>query len=126
MAGVSFITYKGVKILYQDFSSLHSDEEGFALMKIGREIIDQQPEKSVLALFNIKNTNFTPTRTQALKEYTKANTPYIKMAAVCGVDGLKEIIYRSIIAFTGRKNLVIRKTLEEAKDFLVDYHDKNP
>jgi len=126
MAGMSFITHKGVRILYEDFASVSTDEEGLALLKKGREIIDQQPEKSVLALFNIKNTNFTPTRTKALKEYAKANTPYVKMAVVCGVDGLKEIVYRSIIAFTGRKNLVICKTLEEAKDFLVDYHDKNP
>lgn len=126
MAGMSFITHKGVRILYEDFESVATEEEGLALLKKGREIIDQQPEKSVLALLNVKNTKFSPTVTQALKEYAKANTPYIKMAALYGIDGLKEILYRSVIAFTGRKNLVICKTLEEAKDFLVDYHYKNP
>jgi hypothetical protein len=34
------------------------------------------------------------------------------------VEGLKEVIYRGILAFTGRKNIVLFKTLEEAKDHL--------
>jgi len=31
---------------------------------------------------------------------------------------LKEIIFKSVLAFTGRKNLVLCKSLEEAKDVL--------
>ncbi|MGB5218092.1 MAG: hypothetical protein WBN66_07320 [Smithella sp.] len=63
MAGISFITHKGVKILYED-------------------------------------------------------APYIKCAAVYGVDGLKEVVFKSVLAFTGRNNLVLCKTLEEGKDYL--------
>lgn len=126
MAGMSFITHKGVRILYEDFESVSTDEEGLALLKKGREIIDQQPEKSVLALLNVKNTKFSPTVTQALKEYAKLNTPYMKFAALYGIEGLKEILFRSVMLFTGRKNIASFKTLEEAKDFLVAYHLKNP
>jgi len=50
----------------------------------------------------------------------KANTPYIKCSAVYGVEGLKEVIFNGILSFTGRKNLVLFKTLEEAKDFLAN------
>jgi hypothetical protein len=121
MAGMSFITHKGVRILYEDFSSVVNEDEALALMKKGREIIDQQPEKSVLALLNVKDTKFNPDVTKALKEYAKLNTPYMKFAAVYGIEGLKEILFKSVIAFTGRKNIAVFKTLEEAKDFLVDY-----
>ncbi len=124
MAGVSFITYRGVRILYEDFSSVDNEDEALALLKKGREIIDQQPEKSVLALLNVKDTKFNPKVTNALKEYAKANVPYIKFAAVYGIEGLKEILFRSVITFTGRKNLALFKTLEEAKDFLVDNNYK--
>jgi hypothetical protein len=126
MAGVSFIMHRGVKILYEDFSSVDNENEAFALLKKGREIIDQQSEKSVLALLNVKDTKFSPTVTKALKEYAKANTPYMKFAAVYGIEGLKEILYRSVITFTGRKNIALFKTLEDAKDFLADYNYKNP
>lgn len=126
MAGVSFIIHKGARILYEDFASMNNDEEELAILKKGREIIDQQPEKSVLALLNVKNTNFSPKVTQTLKEYAKANTPYMKFAAVYGIEGLKEILFKSVMLFTGRKNIAIFKTLEEAKDFLADYNQKNP
>jgi hypothetical protein len=118
MAGVSFITHNGVRILYEDFSSLNNTEELLAFIEQAKTIIHQQPEKSVLALVNVKDSKFDNSVSSALKELAKSNEPYMKCAAVYGVEGLKEIIYRAILAFTGRKNLVLFKNLEEAKDFL--------
>ena len=117
MAGVSFIMHKGVKILYEDFSQV-KPEEVLALIEKAKTIIHKEPLNSILALVNVKDTHFDMTITTALKDFTKSNTPYIKFAAVYGVEGLKEVIYRGILAFTGRKNIVLFKTLEEAKDHL--------
>ncbi|HPH55504.1 MAG TPA: hypothetical protein PLL41_06490, partial [Smithella sp.] len=54
----------------------------------------------------------------AARDFAKANTPYVKYTAIYGVEGLQEVIFRGIITFTGRKNIVLVKTLEEGKEFL--------
>ncbi|HQC20188.1 MAG TPA: hypothetical protein PLR13_12410 [Smithella sp.] len=117
MQEITFITYKGVKILYEDLENAKS-EEVVPWIERAKAVIRSQPEKSVLALLNVKNAKFDTEVTTALKEFAKGNDPYIKFAAVYGIEGLKEIIFKSVLTFTGRKNLVLCKTLEEAKDIL--------
>lgn len=73
----------------------------------------------MLALVNVKDAKFDTSVTSALKEFVKANKPYIKFAAVFGVEGLKEIIFKSVLTFSGRKNIAVFNTLEEANDHLV-------
>jgi hypothetical protein len=120
MPEVSFISYKGLRILYEDFSNGKPDDILPSIEK-AKAVIASQPKKSVLALVNVKGAGFDMSVTAALKEFVKGNEPYMKCAAVYGVEGLKEVIFKSILAFTGRKNLVLCKTLEEGKDFLVRY-----
>ena len=120
MPEVSFITHKGIKILYENFENGKLDEM-IPLLEKAKAVIRSQPEKSVLALFNCKGGHFDKSVTDNLKEFVKGNEPYIKCAAVYGVEGLKEIIFKSVIMFTGRKNIALFKTLEEAKDYLVNY-----
>ena len=117
MKDITFITHNGVKILYEDLENAQL-EEVIPWIERNKGVIRSQPEKSVLALLNVKNAKFDSAVTTALKNFAKGNEPYIKFAAVYGIEGLKEIIFKSILAFTGRKNLVLCKTLEEAKDVL--------
>ena len=117
MAGISFIMHKGVRILYEDVSNSKTDEI-LSFIEGAKAIIASQPKNSILALVNVKDASFDTTITTALKNFMKANAPYIKCAAVYGVDGLKEVVFKGVLAFTGRKNLVLCKTLEEGKDYL--------
>jgi len=119
MPEVSFITHKGVKILYENFESGKPDEI-IPWIEKAKVVIFSQPQSSILALVNVKGASFDMSVTAALKEFVKGNEPYMKCAAVYGVEGLKEVIFRSILVFTGRKNLVLCKTIEEGKDFLVE------
>jgi hypothetical protein len=118
MPEVSFITHKGIKILYENFEN-GKPNEIITWIEKAKAIIRIQHEKSVLALVNVKGASFDMSVTAALKEFVKGNEPYMKCAAVYGVEGLKEVIFNGILAFSGRKNLVLCKTLEEGKDFLV-------
>jgi hypothetical protein len=118
MPEVSFITHKGVQILYENFENGKPIEIIPSIEK-AKAVIHSQPPKSILALVNVKGAVFDMSVTAALKDFVKGNEPYMKCAAVYGVEGLKEVIFRSVLAFSGRKNLVICKTLEEGKDFLV-------
>jgi hypothetical protein len=118
MPEVKFIAHKGVKILYENFEN-GKPEEILPWIEKAKAVIRSQPEKSVLALVNVKDAKFDMSVTAALKDFVKGNEPYMKCAAVYGVEGLKEVIFRSVLAFSGRKNLILCKTLEEGKDFLV-------
>lgn len=120
MPEVSFVTHKGVQILYENFENGRPNEI-IPWIEKAKAIIRSQPEKSVLALVNVKGAGFDMSVTAALKDFVKGNEPYIKCAAVYGVEGLKEVIFKSILTFSGRKNLVLCKTLEEGKDFLVNF-----
>jgi hypothetical protein len=120
MPDVSYVTHKGVRILYEDFEG-GTPEEIIPCIEKAKGFIRSQPEKSVLALVNVKNAKFDMSVTSALKDFVKGNEPYIKCAVVYGVEGLKEVIFRSVLTFTGRKNLILCKTIEEGKDYLADY-----
>jgi hypothetical protein len=122
MPEISFITHKGVKILYENFENGKPDEI-IPWIEKAKSVIRSQPEKSVLAIVNVKGANFDMSVTASLKEFVKGNTPYMKCAVVYGVDGLKEIIFRSVLTFSGRKNLAMAKSLDEAKDFLINYKE---
>ena len=117
MPEVSFITHKGVQILYENFENAKRDEI-LPWMEKTKDIIRSQHEKSVLGLVNVKGASFDPSVIAALKEFVKGNEPYMICAAVYGVEGLKEVIFSSVLAFSRRKNLVLCKTLEEGKDYL--------
>jgi hypothetical protein len=120
MAGISFITHQGVRIIYEDYSQCKTDEV-LALLEQAKKIIKSQPEKSVLALANVKGASFDNRVTDAFKQFGKESAPYVKCSAVYGIEGLKEIVFRGVLIFTGRKNIVVSKSLEEAKDFLVNF-----
>lgn len=122
MPAVSFITHKGVQILYENFENGKVDEI-LPWIEKAKAVIRSQPEKSVLAIVNVKGASFDMSVTSALKEFVKGNTPFMKCAVVYGVDGLKEIIFRSILTFSGRKNLTLAKTLDEAKEYLINYKE---
>ena len=102
MQEVTFLTHKGVRILYEDLENAKSDEV-LPWIERAKGVIRSQPEKSVLALLNVKNAKFDTEVTAALKEFAKGNEPYVKFAAVYGIEGLKEIIFKSVLTFTGRK-----------------------
>jgi hypothetical protein len=120
MPEVNFITHKGVQILYENFEN-GKVTEILPWIEKAKTIIRTQPEKSVLAVVNVKGANFDMSVTAALKDFVKGNEPYMKCAVVYGVEGLKEVIFRSVISFSGRKNLALARSLDEAKDFLLDY-----
>jgi hypothetical protein len=53
-----------------------------------------------------------------MKEFTKANTPYIKAAAVVGISGLLEVAMSAVAKFSGR-SFISFKTRSEAVEWLL-------
>jgi len=117
MARVSFTAFKGKQILIEDFSNLVPGEDFKATIELARKTIANQPKSSVLAVLDATNASFNTEILGLMKEFVKSNTPYIKAAAVTGVNGLAKIALSAITQASGR-SFGIFNTREAAMDWL--------
>ncbi len=118
---VKFIHYKGCPILQIDFEG-SPPAEMLERIRYARSVMADQPLRSLRTLTLVKDARFNNQVTEALKQYTAHNKPYVRIAAVVGMSGLQEILYNVIIKVTGRKIATFRY-VEDAKSFLADYSE---
>jgi hypothetical protein len=102
MERVAFSTYKGKNILVEDFTNMSATPEFFEQIKAAQKIIASQPAKSVLAVFDATNTHYNAEMLSTMKEFTKANSPFVKAAAVVGIVGLLKIALTAVGSASGR------------------------
>ena len=118
MPSYKWMEHKGKRIFYMDIATPNPEELKDITSQI-ELIYEKEPPKSILALCNVTGIAIKPESIQILKNFTKHNEPYAKMTAIIGVEGLKLVIFNSLLAFTKRKNLILKNTKEEALDWLV-------
>lgn len=119
MERVQFVTYKGKKILVEDFTGLNPGQEFTATLKKAQAAIAAEPKGTVLAVFDATGCSFNSEMINQMKEFTTANTPYVKKATVVGITGLLQVALSTIAKFSGR-DFVSLKTREEAMEFLAN------
>jgi len=119
MKSYDWIEYKGKNILYMKIASQTTEELNERLENI-KPVVEKEPPNSILCIADVIDGKFNPEMTQMLKEFTKHNEPYIKMTALIGVEGLKKVIYSGVLLFTGRKNLILKDSKQEAMDWLAE------
>lgn len=118
MAEVKWIEHKGKRILLMDFSNSEKPD----ILRICNEVPEitaKEPPLSALGIVDVTGSKFDGDISEAFKQMAEKDKPYMKMTAVVGVDGLKMIIFKIVLKFTGRTNLVLKNSREEAKDWLV-------
>lgn len=115
------IKYKGHSILQIDFEECHPAEL-LERIRYARSVIATHPPGTVRTLTLIKGARFNNQASEAMKEYTKHNKPYVRVAAVVGLSGLQEIVYNVIIKVTGRK-IVTMPSVDAAKEYLANYSE---
>jgi len=113
---VRFIEYKGCPILLIDFEGCQPPEF-LERIRYARSIIGRQPPASTRTLTVVTKARFNGEVSEAIKEYTAHNKPYVRAAAVVGLSGLQEIVYNVIIKLTGR-NIATFSDIALAKEFL--------
>jgi hypothetical protein len=91
-------------------------------IRFARTTIASQPLRSVRTLTLIKGARFNNQTSEAMKEYTQHNKPYVLVAAVVGLSGLQEIVYNVIIKLTGRK-IVTMPSVDAAREYLASYSE---
>jgi hypothetical protein len=109
--------HKGKRILHMDFSYSEINEIIKAIDEAAK-LIEKEPPVSVLGLVDVTASRFDKAVSDKLKDFTAHNKPYMKMTAIVGIEKIKKVIYLAVMSFSGRKNLILKDTVEEANDWL--------
>ncbi|HKJ92272.1 MAG TPA: hypothetical protein VJ957_03840 [Longimicrobiales bacterium] len=112
-----FITHKGVSILLLDYSGIADTDTALKEIARSRRIIAQQPRGSLRTLTYVEGAHYDTRVVQALKDLTTHNAPFVKAAAVVGLNALRRVIYRAVITFS-RRDIRVFADLDTAKDWL--------
>ena len=118
MRRVKFIHHHNRRILLYDFSKVDEIADAMQLIAYAREVIARMPQNSVYTLTDITDSHYNQEVTHALKELSKHNKPFVVAGAAVGVGALQKIVFRAILAFSGRTNIKLFDDRESALDWL--------
>ena len=121
MLTTTVITHKQKKIVYMDFRGIKLAEnkaQTLELIAQSEKLFAKSPQKSVMALTNVEDSEFDIDLIQRMREFTKHNTPYIKKSAIVGVKGIQKTVYQAV-EFFSKRTIPVFDNEEDAKDWLV-------
>lgn len=118
---VRFILHKQRRVLLYDFTNLSDMDGALELIDYARMVAAQQADQSLYTLTDISDSHYDRKVTAALQELAKHNKPYVIAGAAVGVSGLAKVVFRSILAFSGRSNIKVFDSRDEALDWLAAY-----
>jgi hypothetical protein len=102
MNACQIVYHKEKPIVVVDLSG-SKQEQLLALLVEAQSHIAKSAPKSVLVLTNVKDTPYNTTISNAIKEFTNKNTPYVKASAVIGADGLRKVLLQTVCMLTKRE-----------------------
>jgi hypothetical protein len=117
MDRIRFITHEDKQILLIDLTNCSAEE----VMRIAGEaqrIVTVQPRSSTLTLGDFTGAQISRAAVTRMKEVAVFDRPYVKRAAIVGAEGLPEVFYEALKAFS-RREFPTFNTREEAMDWLV-------
>ncbi|MEL6556869.1 MAG: hypothetical protein AAFQ94_01715 [Bacteroidota bacterium] len=115
---VSFIEYKGKKILHIDYSKAKSQEEMINILHQAEKEF-QKSEKRLRSLTDMTDAYVGLDYMNELKRITPTSfAPKAHKAAILGVNDLKSILMKGYNNST-KGNMLIFRTKQEALDYLV-------
>ena len=115
---LSWIEYKGAKILHVDYSGTSEEEFIQTIEEFKDELLKQTPG-SVVTLTNMANTNITDEVRKKFRELAEQTRGISKGAAAIGITGFKKAL-----AVLIKRDLHYADSLEEAKEWLAEQAKK--
>ena len=116
----SWIEYKGKKIFYQDFSKhFYNSAAVKAELAEVQKVVLAEPENSVLALSDLRDTNVGSDLLPAMNAASAVTKKHIRKTAVLGVTGMKRKLADLLTSLTGQQ-LKYFDDLESAKRWLAE------
>jgi len=96
-------------------------DDALDVIAFARQTVAGQPLNSLYTLSDITDSRYDRNVTAALQELAKHNKPYVIAGAAVGVSGLQKVVFRSILAFSGRTNIKLFDDRGSAMDWLAAY-----
>lgn len=120
MERAKYIKCKGKQILLYDFSALGT-EDALQLMDYCPNLSRNMPPQSIYTLTDVTGLQFNERLTEGFKSLAQHNQPYVIAGAVVGVVAWKKVFYLAALRVSGRKNLNLFDSVEQAKEWLAGY-----
>jgi hypothetical protein len=117
MHRTSVVTHKGKAIVVIDLTGEQDLVVSIASFDRAEELIIKFPPKSARLLTNVTGTRYSTQAAQRMKGFSKAISPFIKGSAAVGIDGMKAVLLRGLVALSGR-DIKIFPDADSAKDWL--------
>lgn len=114
-----WITHKGKRIIYIDYTGLSSNKESefIAALDEAKEFI-LTAGKNLLVLVDVSDSYGNSSIVKRMKEDGELEKPFVHKEAVVGISGFKEMLLKGVKLFT-KIDINPFKTLDEAKDWLI-------
>jgi len=118
MERIRFISHKGTEILLLDCSGCKAVEL-FPIIARARTLIASRPKGSLRTLTDVTGAEVNDALAQQVKAFSLHNKPYVKAAAVVGIEGVKQIILNSV-ELASRREFQVFDAVDAAKDWLAE------
>lgn len=89
-------------IVLLDFSGIREPDRELHQVEAARKLIAKQPRGQALVLTDVTGSSFTPASVEALDKLMRHNKPYVKASAVVGLSPITTLVFRTLLALTGR------------------------
>jgi hypothetical protein len=123
MDRVGFIQHKGKRVLFLDYRDAN-EAQALALIKERRRVVAEQPKNSLLTVADLTGADFTKKVVEEIKAATVLDRPYVKRAALVGVETAPKGLIDAVSTFSHREWAQF-KTMEEALDWVVAEEEDN-
>lgn len=101
-----------------DLSHIKHNADFMAVTEDFKRYVRQQGAHSVYALADVKDVLYDSQTKQIMVNLLAHNEPYVRAAAVFGLDGIKQMMVKSILKASRRNNIKLCRSREQAMDWL--------
>ena len=113
-----FIDHRGTRILFSDLSGIKTTEELQQAVRLGTELAQAEPPRSLLVLVDFTGTEHNIEKFAVVQRSVAVNRPYIRAHAVVGLPKTASFPY-DIAAKLSQAPMARFDDLEAAKDWLI-------
>ena len=121
MERIEEFTRKGKNFIYFDLSGLQRSEDYTQLIEEAKLAIAKYSEFPVYTIININHIRFDTNVKEILVKWLEYNKPYVDYGVIVGTNGIRKIMFNSIMSAAGRMNFVCLPKKEAAIDWLLQH-----
>lgn len=117
-----YVSHRGRRILYVDYSGIRSVEELESAARAATAMVQAEPRHSVLALLDLSGVPFGLRIVRMLGEAAAANVDFVKARAVVGLPDAARPTVGAVADFSGRP-LEIFSDTDAALEWLAEQRE---